>query len=282
MRTRFLPLLAALFAPLASPGATPSKTPPPAPSMASPLDLGYLEMYDLAFDRAHGTFLAWERQHPADPLGPASNAAAYLFREFERLHILQSELFVDDSTFRHRKKPTGDPAIRRAFDAELDKSSRLANSILARSPKDANALFATILALGLRSDYDALIDKRYLASLDGLKAGRTLAGQLLAIDPSCYDAYLAIGVENYMLSLKPAPLRWFLELGGAQADKQTGLANLRLTAEHGNYFKPYARLLLAVAALRDRDTATARRILLDLAHQFPGNPLYPEELARLR
>ncbi len=268
----FIPLLLAAVS-----AATPAKqTPAPDGLLA-----GYFHMYDLAFDQAHRTFLDWERRNPGDPLGPASNAAAYLFHEFERLHILQSELFVDDSRFKHRKKPDPDPATRRAFDAELDKSNRLASAILARSPKDTNAMFATILGLGLRADYDAMVDKHYLASLDGLKTGRTLAQQLLAIDPTCYDAYLAIGVENYLLSLKPAPIRWVLELGGAQADKDTGLQKLRLTAEHGNFLKPYARLLLGIAALRDHDTASARRILLDLSHQFPDNPLYAEELARL-
>ena len=36
---------------------------------------------------------------------------------------------------------------------------------------------------------------------------------LLSLDSSYYDAYLAVGVENYMLSLKPLPLRWLLRLG---------------------------------------------------------------------
>ncbi len=63
-------------------------------------------MYNLEFDQAHQTFLNWERQHPADPLGPASNAAAYLFAEFDRLNILHSEFFVEDSLFKRRLKAT--------------------------------------------------------------------------------------------------------------------------------------------------------------------------------
>ena len=85
-----------------------------------------------------------------------------------------------------------------------------------------NALFASFLRMGLRADYLALIEKRYLASLSEIKTGRLLAEQLLAKDPSCYDAYLAIGVENYMLSFKPAPVRWLLRIGGAQTDKERG------------------------------------------------------------
>ena len=59
------------------------------------LELGYRDMYNLQFDQAHKRFEDWQRTHPADPIGPVSNAAAYLFSEFDRLHILESEFFRD-------------------------------------------------------------------------------------------------------------------------------------------------------------------------------------------
>ena len=246
------------------------------------LELGYKQMYNLEFQEAHKTFGEWERQHPSDPFGHASNAAAYLFAEFDRLKILQSEFFVHDTNFRRSKKLNPDPSVRQAFDAELVKAEQLSDQSLQRTPQDANAMFAKILALGLRSDYQALIDKHYLDSLAGVKTGRTAAEKLLAIEPNYYDAYLAIGVENYLLSLKPLPVRWLLQLGGAQTDRERGIQNLRLTADKGHYFSPYARLLLAVAALRNKDRAQARDLLSNLAREFPHNRLYSEELARLQ
>jgi hypothetical protein len=71
-------------------------------------------------------------------------------------------------------------------------------------------------------------------------------------------------------------------MGGAQTDKQTGIERLRITAEKGRLLKPYARLLLAVAALRDKDTATAKGILAWLSSKFPQNKLYREELSKLK
>ncbi len=84
-----------------------------------------------------------------------------------------------------------------------------------------------------------------------------------------------------MLSIKPAPLRFFLRLGGAQTDRETGLARLRLTAEHGRYLAPFARLMLAVAALRDGRQAEAADLLRQLVREYPRNPLYAQELSRL-
>jgi hypothetical protein len=246
------------------------------------LDAGYRQMYNLDFGAAHKTFQAWEQQHPQDPLGPVSNAAAYLFSEFDRLHILEVELFTNDEALKNRQKVSADPAVRASFDRELNKTDRLANESLSRSPNDQNALFAKALENGLRGDYLALIEKRNLAGLSFMKSGRQVAEKLVSIDPSYYDAYLAIGIENYLLGINPAPIRWMLRLGGAQTDKGRGLTQLRITADKGCFLAPYARLLLAVAALRDKDRTTARTLLANLSREFPQNQLYQKELAKLQ
>lgn len=254
--------------------------PPSIPDSPS-IEAGFQQMYNLDFDGAHQTFRSWEGSHPQDPLGPASNAAAYLFAEFARLHILESELFTDDDKFAHRDRPTPDPTIQAAFQAELTKAESMADQNLSHAPDDHRAMFAKVLAGGLRGDYTALIEKRNLAALSSMKVSRSLAEKLLAEDPSYYDAYLAVGVENYLLGINPAPVRWILHLTGAQTDKGNGLTKLQLTAEKGHYLAPFARLLLAVAALRDHDRNKARSLLSGLAQEFPHNPLYRRELDRI-
>ena len=72
-----------------------------------------------------------------------------------------------------------------------------------------------------------------------------------------------------------------MRLGGGVTDRAVGLEKLRTTAEKGHYLAPFARLLLAVAALRERQTDRARDILAQLSKEYPHNPLYRDELARL-
>jgi hypothetical protein len=257
-----------------------------APNLTEPtfnplIDRGFRQMYNLNFDEAHQTFAEWEREHPTDPIGPVSNAAAYLFAEFDRLNILHSEFFVENSMFHRRPKVTPDAVVRQAFDQELDKSAGLSDKILMQMPDDPDALFAKILTLGLRADYEALIERREFDAMKVIKSSRATAERLLMIQPNYYDAYLALGVENYLFSLKSAPMRWILQAGGAQTDHDRGVEDLRLTAEKGRYLNPYARLLLAVAALRDKDVPKARDLLAALAREFPHNRLYAQELAQL-
>ena len=248
----------------------------------APLDRGYRQMYNLQFTDAHATFQAYAKEHPEDPFGSTSDGAAYLFDEFNRLGVLQTELFTDDDKFKGRETPLPDPKVREEFDGAIARSQRQADAILQHSPNDRNALFVTVLNLGLESDYLAMVEKRDLAALAYTKRAGLAAEKLLAIDPACYDAYLAVGVENYMLGLNPAPVRWLLRLYGAETDKESGIQKLQLTAAKGHYLLPFARLLLAVAALRDKDRNQARELLQNLAQEFPNNQLYRRELLRLQ
>jgi hypothetical protein len=252
------------------------------PLSAEGLEDGYRSMYDLDFGGAHQKFTSWKQANPDDPMGPVSNAAAYLFSELERLHVLDSELFVDDDKFKLRQRLTASPETKSAFESELSSAREGVRRVRSHAPDDQNALLADVFAHGLEADYLSLIEHRDLAALSVVKEGRVAALHLLGTHPDCYDAYLAIGLENYLLSLKPAPVRWILSWSGAQTNRAEGIAKLRLTAEKGFLLQPYARMLLAVAALRDNDRTNAAQILEGLVREFPHNRLYAVELARVK
>jgi hypothetical protein len=245
------------------------------------LDEGFHEMYNLHFPEAHAVFAKYMAEHPEDPMGPVSDAAAYLFSEFHRTGVLDMQLFTNDANYVHHQKDVPDPEVKKSFNAALNKADQLSDAILGQHPDDATALFAKTLTFGLRADYASLLERRDLAGFQFTKAGSAFAHRLLAVDPHAYDAYLAVGMENYILGLKPAPVRWLLQLAGGETDKSLGEHDLELTAAQGHYLKPLAKLLLAVAAMRDKDTAKARELLSSLAKEFPNNPLYAEQLAKI-
>jgi hypothetical protein len=247
----------------------------------SELYAGWLKMYDLRFDEAHQVFAAWKQSHSDDSLGPASDAAAYLFSELARLGALESEFFVDDSRFKDRAKLRPDPAAKARFVQEIEQADRLANAALQRSGADANALFVKSLILGLLADNAGLVEKQSFAALSYTKESRVFAERLIQAKPEAADAYLGPGVENSLLSLKPAPLRVLLRVTGSNVDREKGLQQLSETALHGHYLEPFARLLLAVAALRDHNPVPAREILGELHRRFPGNELYKREMDRI-
>src|SRR5438876_12036817 len=110
---------------------------------------GWLKMYDLDFTEAHRIFTQWAQNHPADSLGPASDAAADLFSELTRLGVLESELFVNYAKFAARNKLQPDPQVRLHFRQHIEQAGRLAYVILQTSPPAGNALFVNTLTRGL-------------------------------------------------------------------------------------------------------------------------------------
>jgi len=242
------------------------------------IEQGFDDMYNLDFPAAHHQFDLWEAAHPEDPMGPVCHAAALLFTEFARLGVLESQLFIDDNHFDERRMLSPDVQTKQQFQALLDKADSLAKAALEKNNQDVNAQFVKVLSLGLRSDYAGLIEKRGIAAIRYTKQGRELAEVLLKQKPDDYDAYLAVGVENYLTGIKPAPIRWLLSAGGIETDTARGIHDLELTAQHGDLLAPFARLLLAVAALRDKNNPKACSLLNGLSQNYPRNPLYRHEL----
>ena len=250
---------------------------PPADSLA----LGYRQMYRLDFEGALAEFEKWQRLHPDDPMGPASEAAGTLFSELNRLGILEAQFFVEDDSFLGRKGLRPDPDARARFDAALRRSETLARARIATDPRNTDALFALTLDSGLQADYLSLIENRNIAALGPTRRATEWAQKLLAVDPDYGDAYLATGLSKYLIGSSSAPVRWILSLRGFSADKRQGIRELEWTAQSGRYLAPFARLLLAVAYLREHDGPRARHMLEQLRDEFPQNPLYSREIARI-
>jgi hypothetical protein len=250
--------------------------------VSTPLDRGYSGLYNLDFPGAQQDFAAWQQLHPDDPMGPVSEAAGYLFAEFNRLGVLEGQFYENNEAFADRPKLKPDPELRQHFIAAIGRAENLSHARLAKDPKDRDALFALTLASGLQADYAALIEKRNMASLHFTREASNSAQQLLAICHDCYDALLATGFSKYIIGSMAAPMRWILRMGGLPGDKQGGIADLETTAEHGHYLAPFARILLAIAYAREKDNPRALQLLTGLHHEFPANTLFPREIAHLQ
>jgi hypothetical protein len=77
-------------------------------------------------------------------------------------------------------------------------------------------------------------------------------------------------------------VRWMLSLGGIDPDKEQGIRELEETAAHGDLLKPFAKLLLAVAALRDKQNTKGCDLLQQLAATYPANALYRDAAPECR
>jgi tetratricopeptide (TPR) repeat protein len=246
------------------------------------LDAGFHFLYELKPEEAHKQFEAWQKSHPQDPLRSASEAAAYLFEECYRQGVLTSEFFLDDKRFLGKIPLKPDPELRAAFFAADKQAQELAQLRLKTNPDDANALFAMSLSLGMQADYASLIDKRQLDSLKKIREADTYSKKLLVIAPDAADAYLGLGTANYFIGSQPILRRFFLGIAGIHGDRKAGIQQIEIAADRGHYLRPFAKIMLALAALREKKPEVARAQLSELVAEFPENPLFASELAKLK
>jgi len=251
-----------------------------AQSVDAILDQSFRAMYNLQFDEAFRKADDAKKADPTDPMPWVAQASAVLFREFDRLHILRSDIFISDSAFSARPANTWNANSRKQFDEALTTAEKLAQDRITHDKKDVKALFALTLVNGLKANDAALITKRNLTSLSYTKTATGFAEKLLALAPDYYDAYIATGMGQYIVGSKPAPVRWILRIGGFKGDQEQGVKELSLVSERGRYLAPFASILLAFNDLRHQKPAEARKKFALLHNQFPGNPLFVQEMAK--
>lgn len=247
---------------------------------ATAIDRAFNQLYNYDFLGAHATLDAEQRIHPEDPLIYAVRGAAYLFSEFDRLKIMESDFFADDDQITDRKRLKPDPVARaRLFQATAEARKR-ALARLAVDPNDTNAMFALCTAAGMETDYFGLIDKRYFRAYSLSKESQQYAHKLLAMKPPFYDAYLTLGTVEYVVGSLNFFFRLFIHFNQIEGSKQKGIENLKKVIANGRYFPPFAKTLLVAIYLREKQVELALALMKELERDFPGNPLIKKEMKR--
>jgi hypothetical protein len=243
------------------------------------LESGYKHLYELNFDAGRKDFQAYQKMRPDDPLGKASEAASYLFEQFNAKGVLTSEFFLSDEKFLGGVEGTANQNKNPAFLAANNQAREQAKARIKANPKDMHGLLVLTITDGMESDYDAIIIKKQLEGLTMMRHAEAEANAVLAIDPSEQDANVALGMSNYVIGSLPSYKRAFLWFGGLHGDRNRGMEQMRSAAEHGHYLQPFAKVMLALAYEREHKPERAKELLAELATQFPDNPVFARELA---
>ncbi|MGC2658484.1 MAG: hypothetical protein WA324_11055 [Bryobacteraceae bacterium] len=247
----------------------------------SPLTMAMNRLYNTDYSGALKILQDWEQNHPTDPVGHALEAADYMFSEFTRLKILESQFFEDDKRIISKKKLTYDPATRDKFYQQIGLARKIATAELNKNPDNKEALFALTISGGLLTDYTSLIEKRNLASLSIAKETQADAVRLLKIDPNYGDAYLTTGFSEYLVGSLPFFMRWFTHFDATEGSKQAAIEKLQRVAKTGVYLGPFAKLLLAIIYLREDQPKQSESLLAELSRDYPENQLLKTELKKV-
>src|SRR5260370_10985704 len=258
-----------------------------APDFGSPsfttgpeLSVGFDLLYEQKFAEAREGFANWESRNPEQPFGAVAVASSYLFDELSRQGVLTSDFFLNEKKFRQGIDGSPDPERMSHFRDALARARELAMERQKTDPKDGEALLALTLAAGMESDAEPILQKKHLAGLRHMKQANGYAKELLAQHPDVTDAYIAPGIANYIIGSQGAGSRFVLRFDGIHGDKKVGMEQVARTAENGRYLRPFAKIILALAARRENQNALAQKLFRELSQQYPDNTLFASEYAK--
>jgi len=259
----------------ASPPAVPRMEADPSAGM---LDTGFHALYELKFKEAREQFLAYQKARPDDPLGKVAEAASYLFEQFNDKGVLTSEFFLNDDKFLGGVEGSAAENRNSNFLKANHEARAVAKKRVKSDPRDAHGLLVLTMTDGMESNYMAMIEKKQLPALSLMRQAESEANSLLAINPDEKDAYVALGMSNYVIGCLPGYKKAFLWFGGVHGDRNRGIQQMQSAAEHGHYLQPFAKILLALAYEREHQSERAHPLLVSLSAQFPSNPIFAQEL----
>jgi hypothetical protein len=275
----FLALLL-LLSSIAALAAEASDIPSPAFRTVPELSAGFDLLYQQKFAEARESFADWESRNPQQPFGEVAVAASYLFEELSRQGVLTSDFFLNEKKFLHGIDGRPDPERMSHFRDALARTRQLAGERQKTDPQDGEALLALTLAAGMESDAESILQKRHLEGLKRMKKANSYAKQLLAQHPDAADAYIAPGIANYVIGSQGGGTKVVLWFGGVHGDKKLGMEQVAKTAENGRYLRPFAKIILALAARREKQDALAQKLFRELSEQYPQNQQFAHEYAK--
>ena len=252
----------------------------PAFTTVPELSAGFDLLYVQKFGEARTTFTNWESRNPEEPFGEVAIAASYLFEELSEQGVLTSDFFLNEKRFLRGIDGSPDPGRMSHFRDALARARELAGKRQKTNPNDGEALLALTLSAGMESDAESILEKRRLAGVTQMKKANAYAKELLAQHPDAIDAYIAPGIANYVIGSQSAGSRFLLRFDGVHGDKKLGMEQVARTAENGRYLRPFAKIILALAARREKQNALAQRLFRELSVQYPENGLFASEYAK--
>jgi len=141
----------------------------------------------------------------------------------------------------------------------------------------ARSLLYEGMAYALRARLEGLRGKDLPTCRAGKKM-RALLMRSIAMDPTLADAYLGLGVYNYLMGTLPfADKILQLVVALPAGNRESGLEQLRRAAKEGELMGGEAKFFLAKDLSRASENAPAKSLALfeELSRAYPNNPLWP-------
>ena len=212
---------------------------------------GFTEIYNLDYDEAAQTFSVLKREYPEHPAPPLYVGLTIWLRELFERQELDLNLFIAPGYFTRPAKGKMAPERRRAFLNEIQSSQDFSFKILEEDPGNKDARYFLGASYGILGSFEITMDRSLKLALSHGKQAYKYHSELIEEDGEYYDAYLIVGLYEYIVDNLPWYVKWLAILLGYRGSEERGLRYVAIAAEKAPFVTDDARLLQMVLYVRE-------------------------------
>ncbi len=215
------------------------------------IDSGREEIYHFQFEKASEVFKMIQNEYPEYPHG-------YFYEAY-----IVALYYSQDKT---------NNLIDSLLQVTVKKSIEKAEKYHDMRQDDPEALYYKGVSHGVLGIYHVL-NRNYLKGYIHGRRGKNFLEKAVKLDSTYYDAYLGLGIFHYYVDLLPGIIKIFASILGFHGDREQGMAEIELTANHGRFFNMEAKFTHAtVQYFLEGDKWNSFQVFKDLQKKYPDNP----------
>lgn len=221
------------------------------PEFLAGAEEGFGHIYNLDYEQATASFERLRTRFPQHPAPPLYLATSIWLRELFQRQEFNLQQFVSPGYFDKPGARRMQDTDRRRFEELMAESKQLAEKLLQQDPSDKDARYFIGSLHGIRGSFAMTIDRsKSQAFRHGRQAYKTHLA-LVKEDPQFHDAYMSVGLYEYIAGSLPWYIKWLAAIIGYRGSKDRGFEYLDRAANQGIFVADDARLLQMFLYVRE-------------------------------
>jgi tetratricopeptide (TPR) repeat protein len=248
---------------------------------------GHEALYNLDHATAMEKFEEIRKRLPHHPAGDIYLATAIWLKHLSKTRRLQTGLYGSGSSFyagasASKEGAEGDAidmGVDRAFRERMAQAKSKALALAAKSKNDADALYFLGSYYGVMAGYEASTARKFFSAMRNGSRCVDAHEKVLKLKPDYYDAYLSIGVYDYIVGNLPFSYKFMATMAGVRGNKKRGITRLQTIIEKNAATADDARVLLVAIFRNEKRYDDALSLLEQLSSKYPNGYLLKLEKA---
>lgn len=242
----------------------------PTPSFETLRRQAFDALYNLDYETSGKLFQQITEVAPDHPAGYLYMATQVWISQLNRTRRLQTSLY-SSASFYSKTPELVDPQVDHQFRDYIRQSIEKAEARLQQNARDVEARYFLGAAYGALAGYEASVARQFFSALKNGSRSVDEHRKVVQQDPTFADAYLTIGLYDYIVGSLPVWAKIMAALGGMRGSKERGIEHLQRAATQGRFVNDDARVLLIAIYAREGRSQQALELINQLARQYPRN-----------